>query len=200
MTTFISKIAALVCLVLLSPILFLFGLLIYFKSPGPLFYSQKRVGKDGVLFQLYKLRTMATNSQEILNEIIAADPEMAREWKAYGCFQKDPRIAGHMAKYARQFSVDELPQLVNIVRGDMHFVGPRPLEVEFNEQLNSEDRALRLSVKPGLTGLWQVGPRSYSNHRQMMKYDRLYVENQSPKLDFYILLKTIGVIFKRTGF
>ena len=200
MMTLISKIAALLCLILISPILFLFGLFIYFKSPGPLFYRQKRVGKDGALFELYKLRTMAVNSQEILNNILVRDPKMAEEWKAYGCFKKDPRIAGRIAKYARQFSVDELPQLLNIVKGDMYFVGPRPLEVAFSSHLSSEDRNLRLSVKPGLTGLWQVGPRSYSSHRQMMKYDRLYVKNKNSKLDFYILLKTVGVVFKRTGF
>jgi len=200
MMSLISRTAALIGLVLLSPLLFLFSICIYFRSRGPLFYSQKRVGKDGVLFEMYKLRTMVVNSEEILNEILTTNPAMAAEWKAYGCFKKDPRIAGSMASIARQFSIDELPQLVNILKGNMNFVGPRPLEITFNGQLNSEDRNLRLSVKPGLTGLWQVGPRSYSSHRQMMKYDQLYLQNQSLKLDFYILLKTIGVVFKRTGF
>ena len=125
---------------------------------------------------------------------------MAAEWRAYGCFQKDPRIAGPVAKLARELSVDELPQLLNILKGDMNWVGPRPLEEEFNALLSPEDRSLRLSIKPGLTGLWQIGPRSYSDHRQMMKYDRLYLDKRSWKLDLWIIWKTIGVVFKRTGF
>lgn len=142
---------------------------------------------------------MVSDANEVLAAIIENDKEMAREWQEYGCFRNDPRIAGLIGKFARQLSIDELPQLINVFKGEMAFIGPRPLEIHLAQTLQPKSRIIRNSVKPGITGLWQVGPRSDINIRQMQYYDRLYVQKRNLSLDLYILIKTVKIIFQRTG-
>jgi exopolysaccharide production protein ExoY len=181
------------------PFLYFIGLAIKIKYPGPVFYKQLREGKDGSTFFLWKLRTMVSDANEILAAIIENDKEMAREWQEFGCIRNDPRIAGLIGRFARQLSIDELPQLINVFKGEMAFIGPRPLEIHLAQALQPKSRVIRNSVKPGMTGLWQVGPRSDINIRQMQYYDRLYVQKRNVSLDLYILFKTVKIIFKRTG-
>jgi exopolysaccharide production protein ExoY len=193
------KIIAAVLLVFCSPLLFLVGGIIKIKSKGPFFYRQTREGKNGKQFKIWKLRTMITNADLKLNEILKNNVELSKEWEEFGCLKNDPRIAGKGARFARQFSIDELPQLWNVCKGEMVFIGPRPLETKLVETLNSEDRNLRASVTPGITGLWQVGQRSSSTIRQMQRYDRLYIRKKNVLMDLYIIIQTLKVVFKGTG-
>ncbi|MBL4674929.1 MAG: sugar transferase [Mucilaginibacter sp.] len=181
------------------PLAVIVGLLIKRKYPGPLFFKQLREGKNGKTFYIWKLRTMVTNANEVLKKIIAEDEAMAKEWNEFACFKNDPRIAGSIGKMARKLSIDELPQLINIFKGDMVFVGPRPLEMYLAEALPATERDCRNTVKPGLTGLWQIGPRSDISIRHMQYYDRLYIRKKSICLNIYILLKTVTVVFRQTG-
>jgi len=193
-----SKFIAAILILLSFPLLLIVSLLIKLNYPGPLFYSQVREGKNGKPFKILKLRTMVTNANLILDELLKTDAGLAKSWAETGVLKNDPRIAGSMGRIARQLSIDELPQLMNILRGEMAFVGPRPLEIPSMEALNPTTRTFRNSVLPGITGLMQIRFRSASI-RQMMFYDRIYIKNQSICLDAYILLQTIVAIYKRTG-
>ena len=200
MVRIISSITAFIILLLAAPFLLLYGIIIQFSYPGPVFYSQERIGYQGKAFRIWKLRTMKVNAEKILETLIENDPAIKAEWDEFGCLQKDPRVAGKIGKFARESSFDEVPQLWNIVRGELRFVGPRPLPEEFVKTFSLENQDLRASIYPGLTGLWQVGPRSTVNHDQMLRIDKIYIRNKSLFLDLKILLKTVAVVFKRTGF
>jgi len=199
MRTVIEKISALFLLIFTIPVVLFFGLLIKVKYPGPLFYKQVRVGQYGKRFHIYKLRTMVANASEILQDFLLRDEKRAKEWQENACLKDDPRIAGLIAKIARKLSVDELPQLWNIVKGDMSFIGPRPQEVSFIDSLDEHDRELRQSVKPGLTGLWQVGPRDNVTYRQMVRYDKFYIQHKGFWLNLRIVFRTFYVVFKMSG-
>lgn len=182
------------------PLLLVIGILIKLKYPGSIFYKQIREGKNGKTFHIFKLRTMAQNANELLDLIMKNNPLIAKEWQEYGCLKQDPRITGKLGHFARQFSIDEIPQLLNVIRGEMNFIGPRPLESGLAEMINPQKRMLRNSILPGITGLWQVGPRSTITIHQMQRYDLIYVKKRTVYLDLIILFKTIQVVFKRTGF
>jgi exopolysaccharide production protein ExoY len=199
MMTTLSKLLAIALLFCLLPVLMLIGFIIKMKYPGPLFYKQAREGQNGKAFYIWKLRTMIVNADTALALIMENDKEVQKEWQEFGCLRHDPRIAGYAGKLARRLSIDELPQLINIVRGEMAFIGPRPLELFLAQSLDTETRTKRNSVKPGLTGLWQIGPRSSASIRQMQHYDLLYIKKRSFILDMYIAFKTIKVVFKGTG-
>jgi lipopolysaccharide/colanic/teichoic acid biosynthesis glycosyltransferase len=193
-----SKLIALLLIVLTLPWVIVISLLIKLQYPGPLFYTQLREGKNGKPFKIIKLRTMVANSAEVLNRLLASDPALAQTWKETGVIKNDPRIAGALGRLSRQLSIDEIPQLINVFKGEMAFVGPRPLEIPSVEALNPKTRMLRNSILPGITGLMQVRYRSASI-RQMMFYDRIYIQNQSRCLDAYLLCLTVIAVCKRTG-
>jgi len=195
----LSRFFALLLILLFIPLLCIIGIIISIHYPGPLFYSQLREGKHGKPFRIWKLRTMVKNSNQVLEELLLSDKALASEWKAYGNLKSDPRIAGKLAKFTRQTSIDEIPQLWNVCKGEMAFIGPRPLEMFLAEQLSPDVRAARNAVLPGMTGLWQIGPRNESNVQQMQHYDLLYIERQSLSLNMYILYQTIIVLLKRKG-
>lgn len=195
----LSRFFALLLLLLFIPLLCLIGFIISIRYPGSVFYSQFREGKHGKPFRIWKLRTMVKNSNQVLEELLQSNKVLAAEWKAYGYLKKDPRIAGKVAKFARQTSLDELPQLWNVCRGEMAFIGPRPLEIFLAEQLPADVRIRRNALLPGMTGLWQIGSRNESNVQQMQHYDLLYIEKQSLSLNIYILWQTIIVLLKKKG-
>ena len=195
----IERFVAVVLLIILSPLILIAALLIQIESHGPMLYSQTRVGTNGRTFKIWKLRTMVPNSSEILDQILAENGAMAKEYKAFGSIDNDPRITGRVGLISREFSIDELLQLLNIIKGEMSFVGPRPQEPFFTDLLKPQQKKLRLSVKPGLSGLWQIVPRSSADIYQMMKYDSLYINRKSTLLDLWIIYRTLFVIFKRTG-
>lgn len=193
-----TRIIAAILILLILPWVIIISLIIKYNYPGPIFYKQLREGKGGKPFKIIKLRTMVSNSNILLEQMLKNDAELAASWAETGVIKNDPRIAGKLGKLSRELSIDELPQLINILKGDMAFIGPRPLEIPSVEALNQKTRKLRHSVLPGLTGLAQVENRS-STIRQMQFYDKTYILNQNICLDFYILYKTVIAIVKRTG-
>lgn len=184
-------------MILLLPLFVLIGILIKIDSKGPIFFLQKRIGKDGKMFKLYKFRTMYLNADRELKRILATDEDARREYELNKKLENDPRIT-KMGKIIRRLSLDELPQLINIFIGNMTFVGPRPyLYREKKDMKNYYDKIIK--VKPGLTGLWQVSGRSDVTFEERLRLDEEYLNNISLKSDLKIFLKTFVIIFKKEG-
>ncbi len=179
------------------PFLVLIALLIKLDSKGPVFYTQKRLGKDGEHFKAYKFRTMHGDGEERLKAILDADPALRAEYEIYHKLRKDPRVT-RIGRFLRKFSLDEFPQLLNVIKGDMSLVGPRPyIERELTEMGGQEKIILR--APPGMTGMWQVSDRNATSFAQRVQIDVYYVRNWSPWLDIHILAKTFGVVIKGSG-
>jgi lipopolysaccharide/colanic/teichoic acid biosynthesis glycosyltransferase len=195
----LGRVAALALLVAAAPLLAAFALAIRRHHPGPVLFGQLREGRDGAPFTMWKLRTMVVDAERHLAQRLRADPALAAEWRRFGCLRRDPRIAGGAARLARQLSVDELPQLWNVVRGEMALVGPRPLPPELAAALPPVARALRNAARPGMTGLWQVRRRSEADLRGMARYDLIYVRRRCLRLDLWILLLTPAAVLSRRG-
>lgn len=185
-----GSIGGLFFLALLLPIIVL---LIYFEDAGPVFYQQKRVGQRGQAFSLYKLRTMRTDADAYLEQ----HPELLAAWRANGKLQHDPRIT-RLGSFLRRTSLDELPQLWNVLRGEMSLVGPRA--IQFSEiEIFRELIHVRQQVKPGLTGLWQVSGRSVTSYEQRLILDCTYVLQCSLRMDISILCKTLPTVLSSVG-
>lgn len=176
-------------LILLSPIIVIVACLVKFTSKGPVFFSQKRVGKNGQLFDMYKFRSMVVNAEE-LKEKLAHQNEMSGPMFK---MKDDPRVT-KVGKFIRKTSLDELPQLWNVLKGDMSLVGPRPsLPKEVKQFKKWMYR--RLTVKPGLTCYWQVSGRNNIDFEDWMKLDISYVEDRNLWIDIKLIVKTVGVLF-----
>jgi exopolysaccharide biosynthesis polyprenyl glycosylphosphotransferase len=179
------------------PFLALIALLIKLDSKGPIFYTQARLGKDGEFFKAYKFRTMHGDGESRLKAILDADPQLRAEYEIYHKLRKDPRVT-RIGRVLRKFSLDEFPQLLNVIIGDMSLVGPRPyIERELTEMGGQEKIILR--APPGMTGMWQVSDRNATSFAQRVQIDVYYVRNWSPWLDIHILAKTFGVVIKGSG-
>lgn len=176
-------------ILVLSPLFIIIAIIIKFTSKGPVFFSQKRVGRNGKEFDMYKFRSMVVNAEE-LKEKLAAQNEMSGPMFK---MKDDPRVT-KVGKFIRKTSIDELPQLWNILKGDMSLVGPRPSlpkEVaQFDEWMYK-----RLEVKPGLTCYWQVSGRNNIDFEDWMKLDIKYVDERSTWIDIKLIFKTVGVLF-----
>lgn len=198
---FISqRILAAVLLVVSAPLWIGLAILIRSGSPGKMLVRQDREGRGGAIFGMFKLRTMHCDADARLASILA-DGVAAEEWRRFGRLGSDPRIAGRFGGLARRYSIDELPQLINVVRGEMALVGPRPLLPQIAIRLQPEDLHARRQVAPGLTGLWQVSGRSDLDLETMGQIDRDYVKRRSLWLDLSILLRTLPtVIFARGAY
>ena len=182
---------------LVAPFLLLIALLIKLDSKGPVFYWQNRLGKDGSYFKAYKFRTMHGDGEERLKAILDADPALHAEYDIYHKLRTDPRVT-RIGRFLRKFSLDEFPQLLNVLKGDMSLVGPRPyIERELTEMSGQEKIILR--APPGMTGMWQVSDRNATSFAQRCQIDVYYVRNWSPWLDIHILAKTFGVVIKGSG-
>lgn len=167
---------ALIATLLLSPVLIISAVLIKTTSKGPLFFMQDRLGKDGKVFKVYKFRTMTDKKRDFSQQVFSDNAEVTP-----------------VGKVLRRFKIDELPQLLNILKGEMSLVGPRPGLPEQQKEFN-EDGKERIKVTPGLTGLAQVNGNIYLSWPERWKYDREYVENLSLPLDIKIILKTVGIV------
>lgn len=164
-----------------------------FKS---IIYVHERVGKNNKLFKMYKFRTMVHNSAEVLEELLK-DPKIAEEWYKYYKLENDPRIT-FIGKILRKTSIDELPQFINILKGDMSLIGPRPLLDEEAAQYK-KNRAKLVSIRPGLTGYWACNGRSNCTPEERKKLELYYVDNCSMKLDIKIFFMTIVKVLSREG-
>ncbi|NJO78912.1 MAG: undecaprenyl-phosphate galactose phosphotransferase WbaP [Cyanobacteria bacterium RM1_2_2] len=179
------------------PVIGLIALLIKLDSPGPIFYSQIRIGQGGQHFKAWKFRTMVRNADKALKDYLEAHPELQEDWLKDQKLRRDPRVT-RIGRFLRRTSLDELPQLWNILRGEMSLVGPRPI---IDEEIPRYGDKFQLYTKviPGLTGLWQVSGRNNITYEERVSLDAYYVRNWSVWLDVYILLRTVWVVLTGEG-
>jgi lipopolysaccharide/colanic/teichoic acid biosynthesis glycosyltransferase len=179
------------------PVLIVIGILVKLDSTGPIFYLQDRLGRDGSRFRAVKFRTMHGDGEKRLAEVLAKNPRMRAEYEEFHKLSRDPRVT-RIGRVLRKYSMDELPQLFNVLAGDMSLVGPRPyLEREVPDMNHQE--AIILRALPGITGMWQVSERNATTFEERLKMDVHYVRNWSPWLDVYLLARTLGVVIGGTG-
>jgi Undecaprenyl-phosphate galactose phosphotransferase WbaP len=182
---------------LLLPVIVLIALAIKMSSRGPVFYGQTRRGRGGNPFVAWKFRSMYANASELLEQCLASDPSLCEEWRQCQKLRQDPRITP-LGRFLRRTSLDELPQLWNIVLGEMSFVGPRPIVAEEISRYG-DGFALYARVAPGLSGMWQVSGRNNLSYDQRVTLDLYYVRNWSVWLDLHILARTIRVVVLGRG-
>jgi Undecaprenyl-phosphate galactose phosphotransferase WbaP len=183
--------------IVILPILLIIALMVKLSSPGPVLYGHTRVGMNGRRFKAYKFRSMVVDADKRLKALLDSDPEKHSEWEANHKLKNDPRITS-IGKLLRRTSFDEFPQLINILKGEMSLIGPRPI-VDDEIKKYGEDFPRIFSVKPGLTGLWQVSGRSDTDYGERVFYDTYYLQSWSVWLDLWIFYKTIGVVLKGKG-
>lgn len=183
--------------ILTAPLFLLIAITIKLDSRGPVFYGQRRVGRGGVEFRAWKFRSMVLDADGLLKRYLAEHPALAVEWEEHHKLRHDPRMT-RVGKFLRQSSLDEIPQLWNVMRGEMSLVGPRPI---VREEIPRYGKYFDLytSVHSGLTGLWQVSGRSETSYAERVTFDTFYIRNWSVWLDLYILFRTIGALWVRTG-
>jgi len=184
-------------LLLLLPLLLLIAVLIKFCNGGPVLYCQERIGHNGRSFRCWKFRTMRPDSESVLREHLRRSPEAAGEWNREHKLKNDPRVTA-LGAVLRQLSIDELPQLMNILRGEMSIVGPRPVVVD-ELQRYGQDAVFYFRARPGLTGAWQVSGRNDISYERRVALDRQYVESWSLLVDVIIIVRTIPVVLLAKG-
>lgn len=185
-----DELLSIIAIILLIPVFVVTAILIKIEDPhGPIFYSQIRIGKNNRPFRMYKFRSMVTNADERLKTLLDQNDVEGAMFK----MKSDPRVT-RVGRIIRKYSIDELPQLLNVIKGDMALVGPRPpLEREVRSYTEYDKQ--RLLVVPGCTGLWQVSERNKVGFHEMVKLDIIYINNASLRFDLLILLKTIWIMF-----
>lgn len=195
----IDIIGSLIGILILVPVTIIIEIVrkILKEDNGPLFYEHLRYGKDGKIFRMYKFRSMCMNADSKLQEYLEENEEAREEFNKYQKLKNDPRVT-KLGRFLRKSSIDELPQMINILKGDMSFVGPRPVvEEEIKKYGRNKEKVL--SIKPGLTGYWQVNGRSNTTYEERINMDLYYIDNHSLWLDIKIFLKTFIVVFEKKG-
>lgn len=177
---------------------FILAVIVLIRLGGtPVLFRHKRIGRNGTVFKCLKFRTMVPDAENVLRRLLKEHPELRDEWTENHKLRNDPRITT-VGRFLRRTSLDELPQLWNVLRGDMSLVGPRPI-VRAELLRYGRQATIYLAVKPGLTGLWQVKGRSDTTYRRRVAMDKYYVRNRNLWMDFYIVALTTGVVLKRAG-
>lgn len=202
LSRFIKRLFDLFCgaalFIIAGPVLLITALLVVCDSPGPVFFTQQRLGQGGRLFMAYKFRTMFVNCDQILTEHLSANREACQEWEKYKKLKNsDPRVT-RVGRLLRRYSIDELPQIINVLRGEMSLVGLRPYLPREIDDMGPWARDI-LITKPGLTGLWQVSGRNNLSFKSRLRLDAWYVRNWSMWLDITMILKTFRVVYKGEG-
>lgn len=188
----------LLLLPLLLVLLLLVGLLIFLSDFHSPFFLQERIGFKGKPFKMWKFRTMRPDAEEVLRKKLETDPEFRNHWERHFKSPQDPRITW-IGRFLRRSSMDEVPQILNILKGDMALIGPRPLPAYHDRELPEQVRNLRQKVRPGMTGLWQVSGRSDIGNDGIIRWDAYYVRNWSIWLDIVILVRTLRAVTRKDG-
>jgi len=190
--TFFDFLFALIFLILGIPFFIIIALIIKFSSRGPIFFSQKRIGKNNKYFYCLKFRTMHPEAEDILENIISKNKNLREEFQLTHKLKNDPRVT-NIGRFLRKTSLDEIPQFLNVLKGQMSIVGPRPI---VKEEVNKYGDTMTklLSVKPGITGLWQVSGRNNLTYKRRVLLDCLYVKEINFLIDIRIIIRTFGVI------
>jgi len=188
---------ALLVLALALPLLLVIALAVRLDSPGPALFRQQRLGRGGRAFWLLKFRTMRLGAEMELPLLLQDDPARRLSWEQFGKLWDDPRLT-RSGRFLRRFSLDELPQLVNVLRGEMSLVGPRPILPSQREAYGPAFEAYT-TVRPGLTGLWQVQGRNLTSFAERARLDALYLQRRSLRLDLAILLRTLPCVLRGVG-
>lgn len=189
--------AASTMLLFALPAMFFIAVIMFSTDRGPILFSHERIGLNGKRFRCLKFRSMVVNSQEALRRHLELFPQARAEWEATQKLRNDPRITA-IGRFLRVTSLDELPQLINVIRGDMSLVGPRPI-VQDEVIRYAEEIELYAATRPGITGLWQVSGRSDVDYDQRVQLDSRYVREWTFSGDMVILFKTVKVVVLRTG-
>lgn len=188
----LDKLLTLLIIILCLPLLISISLLIKFGTRGPIFYSQKRIGKNLKPFYCLKFRTMHPEADDILNNLLSRNNELRKEFDLNHKLKNDPRIT-NIGKFLRKTSLDELPQFINVLRNEMSIVGPRPI-VNSEKKKYGKKLDQVFSVSPGITGLWQVSGRNNLSYKKRVELDYIYSNNLNILMDIRILIRTFGVI------
>lgn len=194
-----DMIVAIIALLVLSPLFVITAVALKVMAPGPVFYSQVRVGRNGIPFKTWKFRTMFVDAEKRLYEYLAHDPELIAQWERQRKVTNDPRVIPRIGRFLRTTSIDELPQLWNVLRGEMSLVGPRPLPEYHLGHFSDMFRAYRQQVLPGITGLWQVTSRIGGHDEDYIRCDSYYIRNWSLTLDWLILWRTLRAVYLGGG-
>ena len=195
--TWVNRAGAAVLLVLLAPLMLAIAWCIWREDGAPVLFAHWRVGQKGRLFRCLKFRTMVRRADLVLAEVFEKDPRAKEEWERDHKLRNDPRVL-RIGQLLRQTSLDELPQLLNVLRGEMHLVGPRPVVVQEIPRYGDKKRHY-FAVKPGMTGLWQVSGRNNLTYAQRVALDARYVETRTVWMDLRILARTVSVLITRDG-
>lgn len=189
---------ALAALLVLWPVMLIAAVLVRISSPGPIFFTHPRFGRDGKVFGCLKFRTMKCNSDDLLRALLNSSPALNAEWQVGRKLRKDPRTTA-VTRFLRRYSIDELPQIFNVLRGDMSIVGPRPLATD-EVHFYAGRFPIYCSMRPGITGLWTVSGRNEVTFVRRVELDCEYARMRSLRSDIWIILRTVPVVFRGTGF
>lgn len=193
----LDVVASLSLLIILLPVMLIVALSVFIANPGPILFKQKRIGRFGRMFDCYKFRTMAVDAEARLENLLATDEQARKEWERDHKLKNDPRIVG-IGNFLRKSSLDELPQLFNVLRGDMSLVGPRPIVLAEKEKYGRYIAEYCL-VRPGITGLWQVSGRNDVSYRRRVAFDVVFARKGGIKEYVNILVMTVPSVLASKG-
>ncbi len=182
---------------LVLPLFGLIAAMVWLESKGQVFYTQNRIGKNGRIIKVWKFRTMVPNADQVLDDYLTSNPDLLDEWQSTHKIKDDPRVT-KLGSFLRRYSLDELPQLWNVIKGEMSIVGPRPI---VDEEIRHYGHCFHMykTVLPGITGLWQISGRNDVSYALRVRLDEYYVRNWSIWLDIYILIRTVWVVLNKEG-
>lgn len=188
---------ALLALLFLLPLMIVVAVAVFMHDGGPVIFAHRRVGRDGRIFSCLKFRSMAIDAERRLNEVLRNDPSAREEWERDHKLRQDPRVT-KLGDFLRRTSLDELPQLLNVLRGEMSLVGPRPI---VDAEISKYGRRFKYycAVKPGITGLWQISGRNDTTYRARVAMDCVYAKTRTVSLDLAVLFFTIPAVLSRRG-
>ncbi|HEY8614660.1 sugar transferase [Phenylobacterium sp.] len=190
-------VVALLALIFLAPVMIAVAIAVYAQDGGPILFAHRRLGKNGRYFYCLKFRSMAVDAEQRLKDLLASDPAAREEWEKDHKLRRDPRVT-RLGEFMRKTSLDELPQLFNVLRGEMSLVGPRPI---VEAEIAKYGRRFKhyCAVKPGITGLWQVSGRNDTTYRARVAMDCVYAARRNVWMDFRVLALTVPAVLARRG-